>query len=83
LDYTNIVEIWEKTAGIWEKFKYKNCGNLGKKSISKVRKYVKKSGNMATYDFSYAEFWQLFSQFAEIWENVAELWCFPSLALDF
>jgi hypothetical protein len=39
----------------------------------------KKCGNMATYDFSYAEFWQLidFSQFAEIWENVAELWCFP------
>jgi hypothetical protein len=37
-------EIWEKTAEIWLKFKYKNknCGNLGKKSISKVRKYGEK-----------------------------------------
>jgi hypothetical protein len=36
--------------------------------------------NMATYDFSYAELWQLidFSLFAEMWENVAELWCFPA-----
>jgi hypothetical protein len=33
----------------------------------------KKRGNMATYDFSYAELWQLidFSQFAEMWENAA------------
>jgi hypothetical protein len=76
LDYTNIAEIWEKTAEIWEKtaeiweitaeiwekFKYKNCGNLGKKSISKVRKYGKKMrkygnlrlficGILATYRF--------------------------------
>jgi hypothetical protein len=29
---------FKKIAEIWEKFKYKNCGNLGKKSISKVRK---------------------------------------------
>jgi hypothetical protein len=37
---------------------------------------------MATYDFSYAELWQLidFSQFAEKWENVAELWCFPDFS---
>jgi hypothetical protein len=57
-----------KIAEIWEKSRYQKCGNMGKKC-----------GNMATYDFSYAEFRQLidFSQFAEIWENVAELWCFP------
>jgi hypothetical protein len=57
-----------KIAEIWEKSRYQKCGNMGKNC-----------GNMATYDFSYAEFWQLidFSQFAEIWENVAELWCFP------
>jgi hypothetical protein len=89
VDYTNIAEIWEnmrksgeKMRKSGKKFKYKNCGNLGKKSISKVRKYGKKCGNMATYDFSYAELWQLidFSQFAEKWENVAELWCFPDFS---
>jgi hypothetical protein len=49
-----------KIAEIWEKSRYQKCGNMGKKR-----------GNMATYDFSYAELWQLW-QFFSIGGNVGK-----------
>jgi hypothetical protein len=51
------VDFSEKTAEIWEKFKYKNSGNLVKKIDIKSAEIWEKCGNMASYDFSYAEFW--------------------------
>jgi hypothetical protein len=68
-----IAEIWEKTAEIWEKFKYKNCGNLGKKSISKLRKsgkIMRKSGNLLRNSGN-------LSIFLNLQKYGKMLWCFP------
>jgi hypothetical protein len=68
-------EIWEKTAEICEKFKYKNCGNLGKKSISKLRKsgkIMRKSGNLLRNSGNLSIFLNL-RKYGKILRNV----CFP------